>query len=113
MGTPFVIETKQGEKTNALLVDPDVNGQTVENKEEDVLVLYDLKDEETFIKHSIPSAFVKSIEDRQSYKIGCPEEAAFRQKFIDENMFKVLINKMPNCEYKDYLSQILKENISL
>lgn len=63
MGTPFVIETKQGEKTNALLVDPDVNGQTVENKEEDVLVLYDLKDEETFIKHSIPSAFVKSIEE--------------------------------------------------
>ena len=56
------------------------------------------------------SAFVKSIEDRQSYKIGCPEEAAFRQKFIDKSMFKVLINKMPNCEYKDYLSQILKES---
>ena len=58
------------------------------------------------------SAFVKSIEDRQSYKIGCPEEAAFRQKFIDYNMFKALIYKMPNCEYRDYLSQILKESTS-
>ena len=56
------------------------------------------------------SAFVKSIEDRQSYKIGCPEEAAFRQKFIGDNMFKALIDKMPDCEYRDYLSQILKEN---
>ena len=56
------------------------------------------------------SAFVKSIEDRQSYKIGCPEEAAFRQSFIDRKMFESLIDKMPDCEYRDYLFQILKGN---
>ena len=55
------------------------------------------------------SSFVKSVEIRQSYKIGCPEEAALRSNFINLNNFKTILDEMPECEYKSYLNEIYKE----
>lgn len=49
------------------------------------------------------SAYVQTIETRQGIKIGCPEEAAFRNGFLSLKQLEEQISKMPNCEYRDYL----------
>ena len=54
-------------------------------------------------------SFVQSIEDRQFYKIGCPEEIALRMGFIDLNRFASILSGIPDCEYRDYLTEIYKE----
>jgi glucose-1-phosphate thymidylyltransferase len=51
------------------------------------------------------SAYVQTIEKRQGIKIGCPEEAAFRQGFITLEQLEELVARMPRCEYRDYLEQ--------
>ena len=55
------------------------------------------------------SAYVQTIEKRQGVKIGCPEEAALRRGFLEARQFKTLLNKMPQCEYRDYLARVLAE----
>ena len=49
------------------------------------------------------SAYVQTIEKRQGIKIGCPEEAAFRRGFLSLSDLEALAQKMPRCEYRDYL----------
>jgi len=56
------------------------------------------------------SAYVQTIEKRQGIKIGCPEEAAFRRKFISHSQLDDIIRELPKCEYRDYLEHILKES---
>jgi glucose-1-phosphate thymidylyltransferase len=53
------------------------------------------------------SAFIQAIEKRQSIKIGCPEEAAFRQGFISRMDYEKLIGSLPKCEYRSYLENTL------
>ncbi len=55
------------------------------------------------------SAYVQTIEKRQGVKIGCPEEASFRQGFLSLNQLKALIAKLPNCEYRHYLESVVAE----
>lgn len=55
------------------------------------------------------SAYVQTIEKRQGIKIGCPEEAAFRRGFLSLAELEGLTQRMPNCEYREYL---LKEVIA-
>lgn len=55
------------------------------------------------------SQFVATLEKRQGLKFGCVEEVAWRMKFIDENRFAGLIEDIPDCPYREYLSTILKE----
>jgi glucose-1-phosphate thymidylyltransferase len=55
------------------------------------------------------SAYVQTIEKRQGIKIGCPEEAAFRQKFLSLEQLKAATSRLPNCEYRDYLNNVLAE----
>jgi glucose-1-phosphate thymidylyltransferase len=50
--------------------------------------------------------FVRVIESRQGLKVGCPEEVAFRMKYIDLSQLLKIINKMPNGDYKNYLKTI-------
>jgi glucose-1-phosphate thymidylyltransferase len=52
------------------------------------------------------SSFVQTLEKRQGIKIGCPEEAALRSGLIDLPQFKALIQRMPCCEYRDYLERL-------
>ena len=49
------------------------------------------------------SAYVQTIEKRAGIKIGCPEEAAFRQGFVSLAQLEEIVGAMPNCEYRDYL----------
>ncbi|HSY74710.1 MAG TPA: glucose-1-phosphate thymidylyltransferase RfbA [Dongiaceae bacterium] len=55
------------------------------------------------------SAYVQTIETRQGIKIGCPEEAAFRSGFLSLSKLEKLAGEMPQCEYRDYLSEVVAE----
>jgi glucose-1-phosphate thymidylyltransferase len=55
------------------------------------------------------SAYVQTIEKRAGIKIGCPEEAAFRGGFLKLAQLEELTGKMPNCEYRDYLTEVVTE----
>ncbi|MEW6159729.1 MAG: glucose-1-phosphate thymidylyltransferase RfbA [Verrucomicrobiota bacterium] len=55
------------------------------------------------------SAYVQTIEKRQGLKIGCPEEAAFHNGFVNREQFAHLLREMPSCEYREYLEKLLNE----
>jgi len=55
------------------------------------------------------SAYVQTIEKRQGIKIGCPEEAAFRSGFLSLSQLEALAARIPNCEYRDYLANLVAE----
>ena len=55
------------------------------------------------------SAYVQTIEKRAGIKIGCPEESAFRQSFVSLAQLDQLVGKIPNCEYRDYLAEVVAE----
>ena len=49
------------------------------------------------------SAYVQTIEKRAGIKIGCPEEASFRQGFVALEELEKIVAAMPQCEYRNYL----------
>src|ERR1043166_8570439 len=55
------------------------------------------------------SAYVQTIEKRQGVKIGCPEEAAFRQGFLTLPQLEALTARMPKSEYRSYLENVVAE----
>ena len=55
------------------------------------------------------SAYVQTIEKRAGIKIGCPEEAAFRAGFLKLAQLEELTGRMPNCEYRAYLNEVVAE----
>jgi len=55
--------------------------------------------------------FIRVLEERQGLKIGCPEETAWRQGFIDDEQLKKLAKKFPNGSYSEYLKSLLLERI--
>ena len=55
------------------------------------------------------SAYVQTIEKRAGIKIGCPEESSFRQGFVSLAQLDALVGKIPNCEYRDYLAEVVSE----
>jgi glucose-1-phosphate thymidylyltransferase len=55
------------------------------------------------------SAYVQAIEKRAGIKIGCPEEAAFRAGFLKLVQLEELTGRMPNCEYRAYLNEVVAE----
>ena len=52
------------------------------------------------------SNFIKSVEDRQSLKISCLEEIAYRKGFIDAKQLDKVAETYPN-EYGQYLKRII------
>jgi len=54
------------------------------------------------------SNFIAAIENRQGFKIGCIEEVAFQNKWINELHIRKAINFYGNCEYSKYLESLLK-----
>ncbi|MCO5947263.1 glucose-1-phosphate thymidylyltransferase RfbA [Mucilaginibacter flavidus] len=61
----------------------------------------------TFDSLSDASEYVRVIEKRQATKIGCIEEVAWRQKFIDNEQLKVLVAKYTKSGYGAYLQTLL------
>ena len=55
------------------------------------------------------SAYVQTIEKRAGIKMGCPEEAAFRRGFLSLEQLQALAGKMPGCEYREYLAEVVAE----
>jgi glucose-1-phosphate thymidylyltransferase len=55
------------------------------------------------------SEFVRVIEKRQGYKIGCIEEVAYRMGFIDKNGLENLAQPLLKSGYGEYLVRIIKE----
>ena len=57
------------------------------------------------------SLFIETIEKRQGLKIACPEEIAYRMRFIDAAALDVLANKYIKNNYGRYLKLILNEQV--
>jgi glucose-1-phosphate thymidylyltransferase len=55
------------------------------------------------------SNFVATIENRQGFKIGCIEEIAFNNKWIDKNQIVDATKFYGNCEYTKYLNSIINK----
>ncbi len=54
--------------------------------------------------------FVEAIEERQGMMIGCPEEIAWRQKFINDAQLETLAEPMKNNGYGQYLYRLLQDD---
>ena len=52
--------------------------------------------------------FVQTIEKRQGYKIACLEEIAYKNKWINDDQLLKIIQSYNPCDYRNYLSSILK-----
>ena len=53
--------------------------------------------------------FIRVLEERQGLKIGCPEEIAYRQGFIDASQLKILAEKLDKSGYGQYLMELLRQ----
>ena len=53
------------------------------------------------------SNFVATIENRQGYKIGCIEEIAFNNNWVNKQKIKKAIDFYGNCEYSKYLAKLI------
>ncbi len=53
--------------------------------------------------------FVRVVEERQGWKIGCIEEIAWRRGFIDDAQLQALAEPLQKSGYGDYLLGLLDE----
>jgi|TARA_B100001093_G_scaffold445333_1_gene448923 glucose-1-phosphate thymidylyltransferase len=53
------------------------------------------------------SNFIATIENRQGFKIGCIEEIAFTNKWIQKRNIENAIKFYGKCEYSDYLKKLI------
>jgi glucose-1-phosphate thymidylyltransferase len=64
----------------------------------------------TFASLMKASEYVRVIEERQGYKIGCVEEVAWRMGYIDAARLRELAEPLLKSGYGAYLLQLLKES---
>jgi glucose-1-phosphate thymidylyltransferase len=57
------------------------------------------------------SQFIATLENRQGLKVACPEEIAFRQKWINAEQLEQLAKPLCKNGYGQYLLQVLKEKV--
>ena len=89
----------------------DVNKLYLENKKLKVAVLnrgFAWLDTGTFDSLNDASEYVRVIEKRQGMKIGCPEEIAWRMKYIDTAQLQVLAQQLVKSGYGQYLINLIK-----
>ncbi len=54
--------------------------------------------------------FVRTLEQRQGFKIACPEEIAWRMGFIDDAALEGLVALMQGNDYGNYLARVAAES---
>ena len=57
------------------------------------------------------SQFIATIEARQGLKVCCPEEVAYRQKWIDDTQLEKLAQPLARNAYGQYLLHIIKDKV--
>jgi glucose-1-phosphate thymidylyltransferase len=57
------------------------------------------------------SQFIETIERRQGLKVACPEEIAYRMKWIDAAQLEKLAQPLAKNGYGQYLLRLLKEDV--
>lgn len=62
----------------------------------------------TFDSLLLASNFVSNLEKIQSYKISCPEEVAYKNRWIDKEELLALSKSYPKSGYGDYLEGIIE-----
>ena len=55
--------------------------------------------------------FIQTIETRQGLKVACPEEVAWRQKWIDDAQLEALAVPLAKSQYGQYLQGLLRERV--
>ena len=55
------------------------------------------------------SSFVQTLEQRQGFKIGCPEEVAYNMGFIDRTALLELARSFGDGPYGNYLQGIAEQ----
>ncbi len=88
----------------------DVNRKYLADKKLKVAVLnrgFAWLDTGTFESLHDASEFVRVIEKRQGFKIGCLEEIAYRMGFINKDQLNILAKKFEKSGYGEYLKGIL------
>jgi glucose-1-phosphate thymidylyltransferase len=63
----------------------------------------------TFVSLVQASEYVRVIEERQGLKVGCVEEVAWRQGFIDDDRLRALAEPLLKSGYGEYLVGLLDE----
>jgi glucose-1-phosphate thymidylyltransferase len=58
------------------------------------------------------SSYIRTLEKRQGLKVGCPEEVAWWQAWIDGEQLERLAQPLKKSGYGQYLLQLLQENTS-
>ncbi|WP_410012880.1 glucose-1-phosphate thymidylyltransferase RfbA [Sodalis sp. C49] len=54
--------------------------------------------------------FIATLESRQGLKVSCPEEIAYKQRWIDERQLAALARPLMKNSYGQYLKFLLEEN---
>ena len=57
------------------------------------------------------SQFIATIETRQGLKVSCPEEIAYRQKWIDAAQLEILAQPLAKNGYGKYLLRVINEKV--
>ena len=54
------------------------------------------------------SSFIRTLEDRQGLKVSCPEEIAWRQKWINDEQLEEIAQPLLKSGYGGYLLNLLE-----
>ena len=64
----------------------------------------------TFASLMQAAAFVQVVEERQGIKVGCIEEVAYREGYIDEEQLRALAEPLLKSGYGEYLLDLLTDS---
>ena len=57
------------------------------------------------------SQFIATIENRQGLKVACPEEIAYRQRWIDASQLEKLAQPLLKSGYGEYLTRLIHDGV--